>query len=63
VECETSAFYHYSAKESLESYALLYVSDNRKHDIISGGKDLWEARRKALRAITFVATEVLDGAR
>jgi purine-nucleoside phosphorylase len=61
VECETSAFYHYSAKESLESYALLYVSDNRQHDIISGGKDLREARRKALQAITFVATEVLAG--
>jgi purine-nucleoside phosphorylase len=59
VECETSAFYHYSKKESFESYALLYVSDNRKHDIISGGGNLWKARKKALRTITIVATEVL----
>lgn len=59
VECETSAFYHYSAKESLDGYALLYVSDNRQHDIISRGKDLREARRKALQTITFVATKIL----
>jgi purine-nucleoside phosphorylase len=59
MECETSAFYHYSAKQSLESYALLYVSDNRKHDIISGGTNLWKARKKALQTITTVATEVL----
>jgi purine-nucleoside phosphorylase len=59
MECETSAFYHYSTKESLESYALLYVSDNRKHDIISGGKNLWKTRKKALQTITIVATELL----
>jgi purine-nucleoside phosphorylase len=59
MECETSAFYHYSAKQSLEAYALLYVSDNREHDIISGGTNLWKARKKALQTITTVATEVL----
>ena len=59
VECETSTLFHFSRKDSLETYALLYVSDNRKHDIISGGKSLWEARRRALIAITLIATEVL----
>jgi purine-nucleoside phosphorylase len=59
VECETSTFFHYARKASLESYALLYVSDNRKHDVISGSEGLWEARRRALTTITRIATEVL----
>jgi len=60
VECEMSTFFHYARKASLESYALLYVSDNRKHDVISGSKGLWEARRRALTTITRIATEVLE---
>ncbi len=59
VECETSTYYHYTQKEGLESYALLYVSDNKRHDVIAGGKSLRNARRKSLRKITRIATEVL----
>jgi len=59
VELETSTFYHYSQKEALESYALLYISDNKKYNIISGAKNVREARRKSLRTITRVATEIL----
>ena len=59
VEIETSTFYHYTMKENLESYALLYISDNKEHDIISGSKEAHEARRKALKTITYAATEIL----
>ncbi len=60
VEIETSTFLHYSQKEGLESYALLYISDNRKHDIISGAKSVQEARRKSLKTITKVAMKTLE---
>lgn len=46
-------------RENLEGYALLYISDNKRHDIISGPKEVQEARRKELRAITYAATEIL----
>lgn len=59
VELETSTFYHYSQKEHFESYALLYISDNKKHDIISGAKNVQEVRRKSLKAITKIALEIL----
>jgi len=58
-ELETSTFYHYSHKEHFESYALLYISDNKKHDIISGAKNVQEARKKSLKTITKVAVEIL----
>ncbi len=60
VECETSTLFHFSRKESLEAYALLYISDNKKHDIISSSESLLSARRRALTAITLVAVEVLE---
>lgn len=60
VEMETSTFYHYSQKETLESYALLYISDNKKYDIISGAKSVQEARRKSLKTITKVAMKILE---
>jgi purine-nucleoside phosphorylase len=60
VECETSTYFHYTQKEKLESYGLLYVSDNKKHDVISGGKNLWNVRRKSLRKITRIATKVME---
>jgi purine-nucleoside phosphorylase len=59
VECETSTYYHYTQKEKLESYGLLYISDNKKHDIISGGKNLRNVRRKSLRKITCIATRIM----
>jgi purine-nucleoside phosphorylase len=59
VEMETSSFLHYSQKEGLESYALLYVSDNKKFDIISGARNVQEARRRSLVTITKVAMETL----
>jgi purine-nucleoside phosphorylase len=58
VECEASTFFHYSNKASLESYALLYVSDNRKNDIISDDEALRSKRKSALTIITRIATEV-----
>lgn len=60
VEIETSTFYHYSQKESLENYALLYISDNKKYDFISRAQNVREARKNALKTITRVATEILD---
>ena len=60
VECETSTYFHYTQKEKLESYGLLYVSDNKKHDVISGGKNLRNARKKSLTTMTQIATKVLD---
>jgi len=59
VELETSTFCHYSKKDRFENYALLYVSDNEQHGIISRAKNVREARRNALRTITNVALEVL----
>lgn len=60
VECEMSTFYHYSVKASLEAFALLYIADNRKHDVISGSSSIWRARQKALRTITRVALDTLN---
>jgi len=60
VEMETSTFYHYSQKETLESYALLYISDNKKYDIISRAKSVQDARRKSLKTITKVAMKILE---
>jgi purine-nucleoside phosphorylase len=60
VECETSTYFHYTQKEKLESYGLLYISDNKKNDIIAGGKNLRNARRKSLRKITRIATKVME---
>jgi purine-nucleoside phosphorylase len=58
-ECETSTFFHYSNKESLKSYALLYVSDNRRNDVISDDEDLRSKRKSALTTITRIALKVL----
>ncbi|MBS7614948.1 hypothetical protein KEJ18_04375 [Candidatus Bathyarchaeota archaeon] len=58
-ELETSTFYHYSQKEHFESYALLYIGDNKKHDIISGAKNVQEARKRSLKTITKVAVKTL----
>lgn len=60
VELETSTFYHYSQRESLDGYALLYISDNKKYDIISGAKNVEEARKKSLTKITHIATKILE---
>ena len=59
VDIETSTFHYYSQKESFENYALLYISDNKKYDIISQAQNVQEARKKALKTITRVATEIL----
>jgi len=60
VELEASTFLHYSQKEGLESHALLYISDNKRHDIISGAKSVQEARRKSLKTITKIAIKTLE---
>jgi len=59
VDIETSTFCHYSQKEGLESYALLYISDNQKYDVISQASIVQEARKNALKTITKVAVETL----
>jgi len=59
VELEMSTFYYYSKRDGLENYALLYVSDNEQHSIISRAKNVREARRNALRTITCVALELM----
>lgn len=59
VEIETSTFYHFSKKENLENYALLYVSDNNRVDIVNQDQKVREVRKKSLQIITRIATEVL----
>jgi len=60
VDLETSTFYHYSQKEGLQNYALLYISDNKDHGITSKAKIAQESRKKALKTITLVAIETLN---
>jgi len=60
VDLETSTFYYYSQKEGFQNHALLYISDNKDHDIISQAKTVQEARKKALKTITLVAIETLN---
>lgn len=59
IDMELSNFIHFSQKLGLESGALVYVSDNKKHDVISSSRTVHEARRKSLRIITQVAIEFL----
>ena len=59
IEMETSTLYHFSKKLGLKSFALLYVSDNQKHDIIDQNPDVKNAQKNALRNITKVAIRTL----
>lgn len=59
VEMEASTFLHFAKKLHITNYAVLYVSDNRRVDVISGDKMVREARRKALRNITMIALDLL----
>jgi purine-nucleoside phosphorylase len=59
VEMEASTFLHFTQKLHMTSYAVLYVSDNKRVDVISPVKKVREARRKALRSITKVALDLL----
>lgn len=61
VDIETSTFIHFSSKLGLKGYPLLHVSDNEKYGLISTARTVWEARKRALRASTNVALEVLEG--
>lgn len=61
VEMETSTFIHFSSKLGLKGYPLLHVSDNEKRGLISKARMVWKARKRALRASTDIALEVLDG--
>lgn len=58
-EMEVSTFLHFTRKHSMRAGALLYVSDNERHSIISSAKGPTTARRKALRAVSSVAVSVL----
>jgi len=59
VEMELSTYFHFSRKLRLRSYALIYVSDNQRYDVISSARAVREVRRKALKYITKVAQELL----
>lgn len=59
VELELSTFYYYSNKLGFDNYALLYISDNKEHDIISKAKTVKDARRKALKFLTKIALRVI----
>jgi purine-nucleoside phosphorylase len=59
VEMETSTFLHFARKHGVKAGALLYVSDNDRHSIISKGKNLRAARLDGLRIASSVAVSVL----
>ena len=59
VEMEASTFLHFTRKLHMSSYAVLYVSDNQRVNVISSAKIVREARGKALRNITNVALHIL----
>jgi purine-nucleoside phosphorylase len=59
VEMEASTFLHFTKKLHMTSYAVLYVSDNQRVDVLSAAKSVREARRKALRNIIKVALDLL----
>jgi purine-nucleoside phosphorylase len=58
-EMELSTFYHFSRKIGFRAWALVYVSDNPKHSIVSCKRSVVIARRKARSRITRVALDVL----
>jgi Purine-nucleoside phosphorylase len=58
-EMELSTFYHFSKKDNLYAYALLYVSDNQRIHLTSNETAAKRARRSGLRAATRVALKVL----
>ena len=60
VEMETSTFLHFARKHDVRAGALLYVSDNERHSIISSGKTLRAARLDGLRIASGVAVSVLQ---
>jgi len=59
-EMEVSTFLHFTRKHAIRAGALLYVSDNERHSIISTAKEATAARRKALRTVSSVAVAVLQ---
>jgi purine-nucleoside phosphorylase len=59
VDLETSTFYYYAQKEGLQNYALLYISDNKDHDIISQAKIAQKSRKKALKTIAHIAIKTI----
>jgi purine-nucleoside phosphorylase len=59
IDMELSNFTHFSQKIGFENGALVYVSDNEKHNIISSSRTVQEARRKSLKIATQVATEFM----
>ncbi len=61
VEMEVSTFYHFARKLKLRATALLYVSDNETHDLISDAEVVQHARRRGMRQATRVAVNFLGG--
>ena len=58
-EMELSTFYHFSQKDRLSHFALLYVSDNKKVHLTSDKKSVMKSRREGLRNATRVALDIL----
>ncbi len=61
VEMEVSTFYYFARKLGLRGYALLYVSDNDTHDVISRADIVRRAKRQGMREATQVAARILGG--
>lgn len=59
-EMEGSTFLHFARKHGIEACALFYVSDNEKHSIIAGERDMVKARRRARLSVASVAVAVLQ---
>lgn len=58
VELELSTLFHFGKKLEIKTYALVYVSDNAKADILDRPKSL-QVRRKAYQTVQRMALEIL----
>ena len=57
---ELSTLYHFANKLGINAYAIVYVYDNTKHDIMHRSKSVDQARRRAFQTTQRIALEVLQ---
>jgi len=60
VEMELSTLFHFASKLGIKTYAIVYVYDNTKHDIMHRSKSVDKARRQAFQTTQRIALEVLQ---
>jgi purine-nucleoside phosphorylase len=60
VEMELSTLYHFASKLGISAYAIVYVYDNMKHDIMHRSKLVDETRRRAFQTTQRIALKVLQ---